>query len=118
MRDRIVIEELELSAHIGVPDEERALPQRLTVTLTLEPAPRFDALDDEIGRTVDYFEVSRAVQAEARRRPRKLLETLAEELAGVVLRGFAVDAVEVAVRKYILPDTAGVSVQIRRTKAA
>lgn len=116
MRDQIVIEALELSAHIGVPEQERSLPQRLTVTLTLEPAVGFGALEDEIARTVDYFEVAKAVQAEARRRPRKLLETLAEELAAVVLDGFAVEAVEVAVRKYILPDTAWVSVRIRREK--
>ncbi len=39
--DEIRIEELEIFARVGVPDEERAAPQRLTVSLTLEPRQPF-----------------------------------------------------------------------------
>jgi dihydroneopterin aldolase len=114
--DTIRISRLELSAQIGVPDEERATPQRLTVDLALEPARRFSDLDDDIARTVDYFAVCRAVQTLAAERPRKLIETLAEEIAALVLTRFAVAAVEVELRKYILPDTQFVAVSLRREK--
>src|SRR5690606_16113141 len=109
------IEGLELSVHIGVPDEEREHTQRLTVNLTLEPRRDFRGLEDAIENTVDYFALSKAVQALARERPRKLIETLAEEIAGLVLARFAVRTVQVELRKYILPDTAFVAVRLSRT---
>ncbi len=39
--DEIRIEALELMARVGVPDLERAEPQRLTVSMTLQPALLF-----------------------------------------------------------------------------
>ena len=117
MRDTIHISELELSTHIGVPDEERVAPQRLTVSLVMEPVRDFSQLGDNIAKTVDYFAVSRAVQSLAGERPRQLIETLAEEIAALVLAGFAVRAVEVELRKFILPDTAFVAVRLRRERA-
>lgn len=116
MRDAIVIEALELSAHIGVPEAERAAPQRLTVSLRLEPREGFAELEDELARTVDYFAVCQAVQALAKARPRQLIETLAEEIAALVLARFAVATVEVELRKFILPETAFVAVRLRRAR--
>jgi 7,8-dihydroneopterin aldolase/epimerase/oxygenase len=114
MADLIHIEQLDLNACVGVPDAERAEPQRLTVNLTLEPMSDFSSLRDELKSTVDYFAVCEAVRALAAARPRKLIETLADEIAGMILKRFAVRAVEVEVRKYILPYTAHVAVRIRR----
>jgi dihydroneopterin aldolase len=114
MPDAIRIEQLELSAHLGVPDDERAAPQRLTVSLTLIPKTDFRDLDDDIARTVDYFQVCERVKAEAASRPHRLLETLAGDLATVVLRDFPIASVELELRKYILPDTAHVAVIICR----
>lgn len=114
MPDLIQIEQLELTAHVGVPDAERAAPQRLTVNLSLEPARGFDSLGDDLANTVDYYAVCEAVKALAAARPRKLIETLVEEIAALVLERFAVRAVEVELRKFILSDTAHVAVRIRR----
>ena len=116
MADLICIDALELMAHIGVPEEERAEAQRLTVSLVLEPSFDFRGLNDRLENTVDYFQVARAVQALAAARPRRLIETLAEEIAMRVLRDFAVRAVEVELRKFILPDTAFVAVRVRRER--
>lgn len=116
MADLIVLEALELSAAIGVPEEERAVPQRMTAHLQLQPRIGFGSLDDAIEKTVDYFQVARAVQALARSRPRRLIETLAEEIAAEILGRFAVEAVDLELRKYILPDTAYVAVRLRRTR--
>jgi len=114
--DCIVIEALELSAHIGVPDEERVDLQRLTVSLRMEVARDFRDLGDDIAQTVDYYAVSLRVKQLAAARPRKLIETLAEEIAALVLTEFAVAAVEVELRKFILPDTVHVAVLIRRER--
>ncbi len=114
MPDFIRLAELELSTRIGVPDEERLHPQRLTLNLTLEIDTR--ALNDSIENTVDYFVVARTLQKLARDRPRKLIETLAEEIATASLAFPGVKAVSVELRKYILPDTAYVAVGIRRER--
>ena len=114
--DEIRIEALELSSHIGVPDGERALPQRLTAHLVLHPLTPFHAIGDRIENTVDYFQVARLTQETARTRPRHLLETLAEEIAQILLARFALRSVEVELRKFILPDTAHVAVRIRRER--
>lgn len=116
MPDLIHIEALELSAFIGVPDAERAEPQRLTVNLTIEPRRDFTALGDAIENTVDYFAVCGDVKALSLARPRRLIETLAGEIAALVLDRFAVRAVEVELRKYILRDTAHVAVSLRRER--
>lgn len=118
MADRILIDGLELSSFIGVPDAERAAAQRLTVDLVLEPIRGFPELDDAIENTVDYFRVCTEVKALSLARPRRLIETLAEELAAHLLAGFPLCAVEIELRKYILPDTAFVAVRVRRERGA
>ncbi len=115
--DLILVEGLELKSRVGVPAEERAKPQRLTVNLALEPLARFAEAGDQIDRTVDYFAVTRAIQALAATGERRLIETLIEEIAQLALTRFDVRAVEVELRKYILPDTQYVAVRIRRERA-
>lgn len=115
MPDVIFIQQLELGAHIGVTDEERAEPQRLTVSLVLEPQRGLTDLRDRINKTIDYAAVCLSVQKLAYSRPRNLVETLAEEIANHLLRRFALSRVEVELHKYVLPDTASVGVRLERT---
>ncbi len=117
-RDTIVIEQLELSARVGITAEERASPQRLTVSLQLEPVRDFSALDDRIENTVDYFQVCLVVQQIAAARPRNLIETLAGEIANGLLEKFALSSAEIELRKFILPNTAFVAVKLRRSANA
>ena len=112
--DAILVNGLELSAHIGVPDAERVEAQRLTLNLVLVPSAPLSDLGDELGRTVDYFALTRRVRQIAVARPRRLIETLAEEICSCVLEEFSVRAVEVELRKYILPDTEYVAVRLSR----
>jgi 7,8-dihydroneopterin aldolase/epimerase/oxygenase len=112
--DAILVCGLELSAHIGVPDEERAEAQRLTLNLVLRPASPLSHLGDDLNRTVDYYALTRRVRQLTGARPRKLIETLAEEICTCVLEEFSVRTVEVELRKYILPDTEYVAVRLFR----
>lgn len=113
-RDAILVSALELSSHIGVPDAERAEPQRLTLEATLFPRCGFSELSDDINRTVDYFALTRRVRRCAAARPRKLIETLVEEIAQCILSEFSVEEVHLELRKYILPDTGYVAVRVQR----
>jgi FolB domain-containing protein len=112
--DSILVHGLELSVHLGVPDSERAEPQRLTVNLTLFPCESLAQLGDDLARTVDYYTLTRRVRQVAGERPRKLVETLAEEICVCVLAEFSVAAVEVELRKYILADAEFVAVRLFR----
>ncbi len=112
--DVILVNGLELSARIGVPDAERVEAQRLTLNLVLVPSAPLSDLGDDLDRTVDYYALTRRVRQLAAARPRKLIETLAEEICACVLEEFSVRAVEVELRKYILPDTEYVAVRLSR----
>ncbi|MDR1190379.1 MAG: dihydroneopterin aldolase [Verrucomicrobiales bacterium] len=118
MPDRIHINRLTVSARVGVSDAERARPQRLEISLTF-PVPTVSAAaaGDDLSLTVDYFAVGETVKRVAAARPRKLLETLAEEIAAAVLAEFTVSAVTLEVRKFILPETNFVSLVIERRAA-
>ena len=112
--DSIHIELLELSAHIGVPAEERIHPQRLTLSITLQPEQDFTALNDDLTHTVDYFTLTRRVREIASNSRWKLIESLAQEIATRILAEFNVRSLQLELRKYILPDTAFVAVRIAR----
>ena len=116
--DRIHIVDLELSAHIGVTAEERAHPQRLSVSITMEPARPFSELEDDFAKATDYFDACQTILAIARQRPRQLIETLAEEIATALLARHAIATVKVELRKYIIAGARHVSVEIQRQQPA
>lgn len=110
----IAVRGLEVTAHVGVPDEERAVPQRLLLDLRFAAADQPTLLTDDIAATVDYHAVSIRVADIAREKPRRLIETLAEDVAARLLEEFRLRWIEVSVRKFILPNTEWVAVSIRR----
>ena len=115
---RIEIRRLKVRCHIGVPDEERASPQELWVTVKISTAASFESMADDIARTLDYAALAGAVQRLAAARPRRLIETLAADIAGLAMDFPAAAAVEVTVEKHILPDTECVAVHLRRERSS
>ena len=116
MDDCIIINQLELMVRIGVPLAERMTPQRVTVSLRMVSAHGLSGLGDDVGNTVDYAVVADVVRREGERKERGLIETLAEDIAARVLEGFPLKAVEVDVRKYVLPGMEHVGVRIWRER--
>jgi len=115
MPDTIEINGIDTVAHVGVPDEERALPQRLRVSVLLTPRRDFTALEDAIEQTIDYQEVTGAIRAVAAEKPRRLIETLAHELAQALLARYPLVGVSVLVEKFILPGVESVGVRVQRS---
>ncbi|WP_367872511.1 dihydroneopterin aldolase [Luteolibacter sp. Populi] len=112
---QIEIRRLRVKTRIGVPEEERAAVQELLVTVRIKPRLDFAAMGDEIGKTIDYAALAAAIQELAMEKPRRLIETLAEDVASLVLTDPGAAAVEVTVEKFILPDTECVAVHLRRS---
>lgn len=114
--DQIIIRGLDITSYVGVPDEERAQSQPLRVHVTLFPMPSEMPLDDDIERTVDYYAVSLRLESIAMEKPRKLIETLAEDMAAAILTEFSVSAITLEIEKYILANTHHVGVVITRDR--
>ena len=117
MSDRILISRLFLETVIGVPDAERAQPQRIAVSLEIGIEIGAAAATDNLRRTVNYEAVANRLKAVAAARPRKLIETLAEELAGAVLEFEGAHDVTLLLEKFILPNADSVAVRIERSKS-
>lgn len=114
--DEIHLTGLRLTTHIGVPDDERVTAQTLEADVTLRIAARFESMNDDIAATIDYAVVAARLQALAAERPRKLVETLAAEMAACVIDEFQAAGVTIELRKRILPDTDHVAVRLVRGK--
>jgi dihydroneopterin aldolase len=112
--DEIEIRRLEVECHIGVPDEERALPQQLWITVRMQPSQGFIGLQDKVQNTVDYYEVSLKIAELASKKPRHLIETLATDLAEMLLTSYPIKAVNLEIEKRILPNAQYVAVKIHR----
>lgn len=97
--DRILIPDLPVDCHIGVPEEERARPQRLLISTTLGGNLSAAGRSDDFSATVDYASVAETITHTAMDRPRALIETLAEDVAAEILAGYSVDSVTVKIVK-------------------
>jgi dihydroneopterin aldolase len=115
--DVIAIRELEVHFHVGVPDAERERAQRLLLDIEMERDVSSAAAEDDLSKTVDYYAVSRRLLRLGEGRSWRLIETLAVEIADLILCEFGVPRVTVEVRKFILPEARHVSVRVTRSRA-
>lgn len=115
MSDKIIIQDISVKTRIGVPDEERQFPQTLLVTVILHLSLKKSGKSDDIEETTDYYQVYQDIHSLAAEKPRKLLEHFAHEIAELTLDKYErVKAVEIEVKKFILPDTEHVAIRIKR----
>jgi FolB domain-containing protein len=113
--DRIHIEQLEVSTRVGVPEEERASPQRITVSISFWPSQPTRDLADNVNQTVDYSIVAEETKQFVKDQSTNLIETLADELATHLLKTFRIQKIVVELRKFPLQDAKHVSVTVTRT---
>jgi len=114
--DRIVVKDLEVDTRIGVTEAERARPQRLLITVELECNLAEAGRTDREYSTTPYDVVADMIHRTAAERPRKLVESLAGDIAKVILYRKLAQAVTVEVKKFSIPRSQYVSVQIHRTQ--
>ena len=113
--DEIRIEQLEISARIGVPEEERVTPQRLTINISFWPYQQTRDLADNIHNAVNYSVVANETKSFVRGQSVNLIETLADQVAAHLLKTFPIQKVTVEVRKFALPDAKYVSATVTRS---
>lgn len=107
---KITIKDLEVFYCVGVPDEERAKPQRLLLTIDMAFDFTSAAMSDRIQKTIDYYAVSQTLLNYGEGRSWKLIEKLSVNLADMILDKFEPQAVTVEVKKFVIPQAQYVSV--------
>lgn len=113
---RISIVDLEVSYRVGVPDDERARPQRLLLTVEMDFDFAKAAKSDGIADTIDYFAVSQRLLNFGDGQSWKLIEKLAADLAALILAEFKPQSVTVEVKKFPVPQARYVSVVVTRER--
>ena len=113
--DEIHIEQLEVFTRIGVPEEERANPQKLTVNISLWSYEQISDVADHIERAVNYSAVAEEAKNFVQDQSVSLIETLADRLASHLLKSFPIQKVTLELRKFALQDAKYVSITVTRT---
>ncbi|MEI6082797.1 MAG: dihydroneopterin aldolase [Verrucomicrobiota bacterium] len=114
--DKITIKDLEVQTNIGVTAAERAHTQRLLVTVIMERDLAEAGRTDMEASTTGYDVVTDLVKQVVAQRPRKLVEAVADEIAGAILQKRLAVAVTVEVKKFSIPGSQYVAIEIYRTQ--
>jgi dihydroneopterin aldolase len=112
--DEVHIEQLEVSARVGVPEQERANLQRLTVSISFWPYQQIRDVADDIDHTVNYSVVAQETKRFVRDQSVNLIETLADRLAAHLLKTFPIQKITVELRKFPLQDAKYISATVTR----
>lgn len=97
--DRIYLEDLRVEAVIGIWEWERRVRQVISLDLELATDARRAAKTDEIADALDYKSIAKRVAAVVEQSEFRLVETLAETLARIVITEFGVSWLKLTVSK-------------------
>lgn len=118
--DKLVLTDMTFRACHGVLPVERRRRQEFRVTVELEVSVTRAGRTDSLGDTIDYCAVQAVVREVVEGAHRKLIESLAEDIARRLLSAFpAAQAVVIKLLKPRPPvafEFGGVQVRIRRTR--
>lgn len=116
MNDQIFIEGVHVPAFVGITPEERSATQTLEVSIMMDWDISNAARTERLSMTIDYAEVHRRLFEVVQKKPRNLIETIAEDLAHMVLTEFHPPVVTVEIKKFVFKDARSVGVRITRKK--
>ena len=114
--DTIIIRDLEVAFRVGITVAERAQPQRLLITVEMEHDFKAAAVRDNLAETIDYAAVSERVLHFGDDSHWELIETLAADLAAMVLEQFSPHQVSVEVKKFCIPQARYIAVSVTRLR--
>ena len=97
--DKIFLHDLRVEAVIGIWEWERRIRQTVSVDLELATDVRRAAATDEIEDALDYKSIAKRMAKVVEESEFKLVETLAETLARLIVTEFGVPWVKLSVSK-------------------
>ena len=115
--DNVIIEELRIDTIIGVNEWERSVKQTLMITAELSCNIKKAAANDQLIDTVDYTGIANRMIAFSSIHHFQLIETLAEQLAQLLLAEYPIQCVKITVRKSAaIAQAASAGIQIERSR--
>lgn len=112
--DKIIISDLEVFYRVGITEEERSRPQRLLLSVEMAHDFKAAAARDNLAETIDYAAVSTRLLHFGEDSHWELIETLAADLAALILDEFSPKRVSVEVKKFSIPQARYVAVTVTR----
>ncbi|WP_437558701.1 dihydroneopterin aldolase [Acidithiobacillus sulfuriphilus] len=113
--DTLFVRELKVETRIGIYDWERQVKQTILIDLDVAADAAFAARSDKVESTVNYQTICQRLVAHVQDAEVELVETLAEQMAAIVLGEFHAPWVRVTVHKpAAVRGTRDVGVQIER----
>ena len=115
--DAILVRDLRVEALIGIHKRERHVAQTVSIDLDIGLPGTAVFASDKVADTIDYEQVALGIKALAASGHFRLVETLAERIARLLIDEFGAPWVKVSAAKLgILPNTKFVGVSIERKK--
>lgn len=97
--DKIIIKDMQVFAYHGALAEENKLGQTFYISMEMGLSLKEAGMTDDLTKGVSYAEVYERVEKMATENTYKLIETLAENTASLILKEFPVEEVKVKIRK-------------------
>jgi dihydroneopterin aldolase len=113
--DKVFIKGLHIQTTIGFFQWEKEIKQTLVLYVAMAWDTAKAAENDELAKTLDYAEISTAIETFANNNPVDLLETLAERIAAFLMSQFHIPWLQLTIGKPgAVHNAASVGVEIER----
>jgi len=113
--DKVFIKGLHIQTTIGFFQWEKEIKQTLVIDVAMAWNTAKAAENDELAKTLDYAEISVAIEDFANKNPVDLLETLAERMATFLMSQFHIPWLQLTIGKPgAVHNAATVGVEIER----
>ncbi|GAA6172500.1 dihydroneopterin aldolase [Colwellia sp. KU-HH00111] len=112
--DKVFIKGLHIQTTIGFFQWEKEIKQTLVIDVAMGWNTAGAALNDELAKTLDYAQISTAIETFANENPVDLLETLAERLAAFLMTTYHIPWLKLTIGKpgaVHNADTVGVEIE-------
>jgi dihydroneopterin aldolase len=97
--DKVYIKGLSIQTTIGFFEWEKQIKQTLVIDLTMAWDTASAAANDELAKTLDYADISVAIERFANENPVDLLETLAERMAKFLMDTYHIPWLKLGIGK-------------------
>ncbi len=97
--DKVYIEGLSIQTTIGFFQWEKEIKQTLVIDLAMGWNTANAAINDELAKTLDYADISVAIEKFANDNPVDLIETLAERLANYLMTQYHIPWLKLSIGK-------------------
>ena len=115
--DKIILTDLRIYAVIGIWEWEKRNPQTISIDLEMQTDTKKVSRSDSIKDALDYKAVSIRIKEFIHSSQFNLIETLAENVAKIILEEFDVQWLKLRISKpFAIRDSRNVGVSIERTK--